>query len=248
MLIIPAIDLLGGNVVRLRQGRENSAKVYSDNPVETALSFQKAGARLIHVVDLDGAFGRPGQNDVVIREMADALSIPMELGGGIRSLDRVGYWLNRGVTRIILGSAAVKNPDLIRKAVQKYSNRSVIAGVDIRDNRVSVSGWQEDTAASGLALAREMVNLGLSQIIVTEIATDGMLTGPRLESMKEIAERTGLHVIASGGIGAMEDLKQVADTAACGIRGIIVGRAIYENKVALEDAIQQFQGGENWIL
>ncbi|MFC1502524.1 1-(5-phosphoribosyl)-5-[(5-phosphoribosylamino)methylideneamino]imidazole-4-carboxamide isomerase [bacterium] len=246
MLIIPAIDLLAGQVVRLRQGMESSAVVYSEKPVETAGIFQEEGARLIHVVDLDGAFGRPGVNDGVIQSMADSLSIPIELGGGIRSMDRIGYWLNRGISRVILGSAAVNNPEMMDKAIRQYSSRSVIAAVDLRNGKVSIQGWQEDTELDGLDLAMDLKSAGLSQIIITEISTDGMLTGPRLDTMIRIAQKTGLDIIASGGIRSIADLKEVAGNAHHGIRGVIIGKAVYENNLSVREAVLQYQKEEDW--
>jgi phosphoribosylformimino-5-aminoimidazole carboxamide ribotide isomerase len=225
---------------------ESSAVIYSDNPVQTALTFQGAGARCIHVVDLDGAFGRPNINDVVIQNLADALSIPIELGGGIRSPDRIGYWLNRGVFRVILGSATVNNPGMIDKAVRRYGSRSIIAGVDLRNGKASIHGWQEETRTDGLELVRDMKYAGLSQIIITEISTDGMLAGPKLDIMIRIARTTGISIIASGGVRSMEDLKLVSEYTEDGIRGIIVGKALYENTVSLRDAIRRFQRDEDW--
>lgn len=245
MLIIPAIDLLGGNVVRLSQGAEETAVVYDNNPLRVATEFEKAGAKWIHVVNLDGAFGRPGMNDIVITQFIQYLSIPIELGGGIRTLDRIEFWLERGVRRVVVGSLAVKEPDLIAKAIRKHGNESIIVGLDIRDGKVAISGWQENTSIHYLDLARQMESMGLKRVIITDIATDGMLSGPRLESMTEIAKKTKLKVIASGGVSKPKDLAPIAKVEKKGIEGVIIGRAIYEKKLSLKRALLKYPQPEN---
>ncbi len=241
MFIIPAIDLLGEKVVRLQQGREETAKVYSDDPVQFAIEYQKAGAQWIHVVNLDGAFGRSGINDALIIELAETLSIPFELGGGIHTMDQIGYWLNRGISRVVLGSIAVKDPDIVEKAVRKYGNKAIIAGIDVRDRQVMISGWTEGSDIEAVDLAKKMRIAGLTRIIVTDIRTDGMLTGPNVDVMTEIAEKTGLSIIASGGVGSIEDCEKIFNESHRGIEGIITGRALYENKLNLKTAIDKFQ-------
>lgn len=241
MQIIPAIDLLGNKVVRLSQGVENTATVYSSKPIEIAKGFHEAGAKWIHIVDLDGAFGRDGVNDDLIEQITSAVPIPVELGGGIRSIDCIGYWLNRGVSRVVIGSAAVKNPDMVEKAVRKYGNKGIVVGIDIKGNEVAIHGWTEGSGMDYLELAKKMKTAGLARTIVTDICTDGMLTGPKLKPMVDIAENTGLAVIASGGMSDIEDLKVIAEHAVCGIEGIIIGRAIYEKRLDLKEAITKYQ-------
>jgi phosphoribosylformimino-5-aminoimidazole carboxamide ribotide isomerase len=241
MFIIPAIDLLGGKVVRLQQGREKTAKIYSDDPIQFALEYQKAGAKWIHVVDLDGAFGRSGINDALIIGLAETLSIPFELGGGIHTMDQIGYWLNRGVGRVVLGSIAVKEPEIVEKAIRKYGNKAIVAGIDVRDGEVMISGWTEGADVEAVDLAKKMKIAGLARIIVTDIRTDGMLTGPNADVMTEIAEKTGLSIIASGGVGNIEDCEKIFNESRRGIEGIITGRALYENKLDLKTAIKKFQ-------
>ncbi len=240
MLIIPAIDLLGGKVVRLSQGAEETAVVYDDDPLRVATEFEKAGARWIHVVNLDGAFGRPGMNDTVITQFIQYLSIPIELGGGIRTLDRIEFWLERGIGRVIVGSMAVKDPDLIGRAIQKHGDESIIVGLDIRDGNVAISGWQENTSIHSLDLANQMKSAGLKRVIITEITTDGMLSGPQLDSMIKIAKKTKLKVIASGGISKPKDLAPIAKAEKQGIEGVIIGRAIYEKKLSLKRALAKY--------
>ncbi len=244
MLIIPAIDLLGEKVVRLQQGREETAKVYSDDPVQFALKYQEDGAKWIHVVDLDGAFGRSRINDALIIELAETLSIPFELGGGIHTMDQIGYWLNRGVSRIVLGSIAVRKPEIVEKAIRKYGNKAIVAGIDVRDRQVMISGWTEGAGVEAVDLAKKMKIAGLARIIVTDIRTDGMLTGPNADVMTEIAEVTGLSIIASGGVGSIEDCEKIFHASDKGIEGIITGRALYENKLDLKTAIEKFQTEE----
>ena len=241
MIIIPAIDLLDGKVVRLMQGEEQSAKVYADDPLEFALRYQEAGARWIHVVNLDGAFGRPGMNDAVIERISRNVNISIELGGGIRTMDRIEFWLERGIDRVVLGSVAVHSPEIVKQAIQKHGPESIVAGIDIHEGHVAVSGWTEKTEIQFIELAQQMKNLGIQRTIVTDIATDGMLTGPNIDTMIDIAGNTGLYVIVSGGVGSMEDIRKVADAADFGIEGVIVCKAIYENKIDVAQAIQQYQ-------
>jgi len=241
MQIIPAIDLLGNRVVRLSQGIEDTATVYSDNPIEIAKGFHEAGAWWIHIVDLDGAFGRNGVNDDLIEQITAAVPVQVELGGGIRTVDRIGYWLNRGITRVVIGSAAVKDPNMVEKAVRKYGNIGIVVGIDIKDNEAAIHGWTEGSGVDYLDLAKKMKTAGLARFIVTDITTDGMLTGPKLKPMVDIAENTGLAVIASGGISELNDLEVIAEYAGHGIEGIIIGRAIYENRLDLKEAIDRYQ-------
>jgi phosphoribosylformimino-5-aminoimidazole carboxamide ribotide isomerase len=244
MIIIPAIDLLDGKVVRLAQGKEKSAKVYSDDPLEFAIQFQEAGARWIHLVNLDGAFGRPGMNDAVIERISRNVNVPIELGGGIRTLDRIDFWLDRGISRLILGSVTVKSPEIIEQAIEKHGPDPIIAGIDIHDEQVAISGWTEKTEIHFIEMAERMKELGIIRTIVTDISTDGMLAGPNMESMIHIARDTGLKVIVSGGIATLQDIQRVSDAGKFGIEGVIVGKAIYENKIDIHQAIQKFQTAE----
>jgi phosphoribosylformimino-5-aminoimidazole carboxamide ribotide isomerase len=212
MLIIPAIDLLGGRVVRLVQGDEKRSVVYSDDPSAVASAFEKAGAVWIHVVDLDGAFGRPGVNDAAVRGVLDSVSAKIELGGGIRSMDAVGRILARGAARVILGSAAAQNPELVVQSVERFGGDKIVAGIDVKDGMAVVHGWR------------------------------GMLAGPRLEAAFGIARETGLGVIVSGGVSGMRDLEEIQEGAVPGVEGVIVGKAYYEKKIDLKEAMDRFQG------
>lgn len=241
MIIIPAIDLLDGKVVRLEQGEEKSAKIYSDDPLEFALQFQDAGAKWIHVVNLDGAFGRPGMNDAVIERITRNVSVPVELGGGIRTIDRIEFWMERGVKRVVLGSVAVRAPEIVDRAIHQFGSDAIIVGIDVHENNVAIAGWTEKTNIHCIDLAAQMKSLGLKRIIVTDISTDGMLTGPNIDTMIDIAGNTGLTVIISGGVGSIDDIETVANAADFGIEGVIVGKAIYENKIDIFHAIEQYQ-------
>jgi len=240
MLIIPAIDLLGRKVVRLRQGAEESAHVYFDNPLEVALDFQEAGAKWIHVVDLDGAFGRPGKNDSVIQKIVDSLSISLELGGGIRSMDRIQFWMDAGIGRIIMGSIAVQKPEVVEEAIKKFDADRVIVGIDARDGKVATHGWTQDASINAVDLAVQMKEMGLERTIITDISTDGMLTGPKLDTMLSIYQKTGLKVIASGGVSCLGDLEEIAKYADA-IEGAIIGRAIYEKRFTVKEAVDTFK-------
>lgn len=241
MLIIPAIDILGNKVVRLRQGKEATANVYSEDPLKTALYFEESGAHWIHIVDLDGAFGRSTVNDQTIRQIAEQLLIPVELGGGIRSRERIDYWLNHGIDRVVLGSVAVENQELVNSSIKYYGHESIVIGIDIREGRLAVHGWQKKTSIGYLDCAKTMQDLGINRLIVTEISTDGMLSGPQLEAAIDIVKNCALKVITSGGVSSLKDLKTISQVTRLGIEGVIIGRAIYENKFTVKEAVDLFQ-------
>lgn len=244
MQIIPAIDLLNGKVVRLHKGAEETAKVYSEKPWEIADSFQSAGAEWIHIVDLDGAFGRSGINDSVIQRIIKQSSIPIQLGGGIRSVDAITAMFNLGISRIILGSIAVTYPDFARKAIQKFGQEHVIVGIDARDNKVSTHGWTKDNPIMAIDFAKEMAGFGVKRFIVTDINTDGMLCGVQPQLMLDIATQTGAKVIVSGGVASIADIDELMKKGDNIIEGVIIGRAIYENKLDLKEAIRGAKPGK----
>lgn len=240
MLIIPAIDIMDGKVVRLRQGTEATARIYFNNPVEVALHFKNSGAKWIHIVDLDGAFGRFEKNDSIIKEIVKSQNVSVELGGGIRGLDRIQFWLDSGIGRVILGSAAVEKSKSVEKAIQTWGPEKVIVSIDARDGKVATHGWTKASSKDTNDLAVQLANMGLKRTIVTDIGTDGMLTGPKLDTMLSIYRNTGLKIIASGGVSGMHDLVEISKHSDA-IEGAIVGRAIYEKRFALKEAIDQFQ-------
>ncbi len=241
MVIIPAIDLLDSKVVRLEKGKENTAVVYDEYPEKTARKFETAGARWIHVVDLDGAFGRADVNRESLLKIIQSVSCGIELGGGIRSYSQAEYWLKAGIGRVILGSAAIENPRLVEKLLNDFGPEQIIAGLDLKDGKVSVNGWQKTVQKTGLQLAREMAHTGLIRTIVTDIDTDGMLAGPKLDEMLKIAESTGLKVIVSGGVSEWSDLHEISGLQNRGLEGAIIGKALYENRIDLKNVIKHFQ-------
>jgi phosphoribosylformimino-5-aminoimidazole carboxamide ribotide isomerase len=234
MVIYPAIDVKEGRCVRLAQGRFNDVTIYSDNPVEMALKWESMGAQYLHVVDLDGArLGEP-QNIGVISEMAVKLGIPIQLGGGIRTIEMLELILCKGVHRAILGTSAVKNQGFVRKALKTFESNIAIA-IDAKDGMVAIEGWAKTSEFTAVGFARKMEDLGAKTIIYTDISRDGMLTGPNLKAMEEMAGAVGIQVIASGGVSKLEDIKSLKEI---GVSGVIIGKALYTGDVKLEEALE----------
>ena len=235
MKIIPAIDLKNGRCVRLIQGKEDRETVYVEDPVETALSFEEQGAEQIHLVDLDGAFRGESKNLEQVKRIAQAVKVPLELGGGIRSLDDISRVFDFGVSFVIIGTIAVKNPKILEEAIERFGNQ-LILGLDAKDGKVAVSGWVEITEFSDEEFAIQWKQFGIDRVIYTDIARDGMLTGPNLSSLRRMAISTGLKVTASGGVSSLDDLKQLAELERDGVDEVIVGKAIYERHLNLREA------------
>lgn len=232
--VIPAIDLRGGRCVRLIQGQSHQETVYSYEPVEVALGFQQGGAQRLHVVDLDGAFsGEPGNLDT-IRAITRAVDMPVEVGGGIRNLETIELILEAGAEYAILGTAACEDPDLVAEACKLHPGR-IIAGIDARNGLAAVRGWVDDTEMDALELARQMGDIGIQEIIFTDIARDGMLTGPNLEALTWITG-AGVNVIASGGVSSLEDIRAIARLQDPNIVGVITGQALYTRRFTMEEA------------
>ncbi|HHV63930.1 MAG TPA: 1-(5-phosphoribosyl)-5-[(5-phosphoribosylamino)methylideneamino]imidazole-4-carboxamide isomerase [Peptococcaceae bacterium] len=238
MIIYPAIDLKDGQVVRLLQGRMEDATVYSDNPAQVAAGFWAKGARYLHVVDLNGAFVGQPVNDQALKSIVQSVPLKIQVGGGIRSLERIEELLEMGISRVILGTAAVRNPKLVEEAVQRFGDQ-IIVGIDARDGLVAVEGWAEATQLKAEELGKAMREIGVSRIIFTDIARDGTLSGPNIESTVKMAEVTGLKIIASGGISTLNDLQKLKAEAERGvaIEGAIVGKALYSGAFTLEEAL-----------
>ena len=243
MLLIPAIDIREGQCVRLYQGKMEEVTVYSEDPVEIALFWEKAGAPMLHVVDLDAAFSGTPQNLDVIERMMNTLSIPIQVGGGIRSTDTIKKIFDIGAKRVILGTIAINNPDLVMKAVEQYGE-GIIVGIDSKDGFVAVEGWEATTHKTSLELAEEMEGLGVSRIIYTDTKRDGTLEGPNIDATKEIAEKTTLKIIASGGMSSLEDIKKVMSLEKIGVEGVIIGKALYAEKISYSEALKVV-GGDN---
>lgn len=234
MIVIPAVDLRHGRCVRLRQGRPEDETVFGDDPVAMALRWQNAGAPRLHVVDLDGAFeGRPMQLGIVSR-MSDAVEIPVQLGGGLRAEADVEAALAAGVDRAILGTAALGDIDLVTRLVRRYGD-AICVGIDARDGRVAVRGWAETTSRLAVDLARDVAGAGVRRVIATDIATDGMLTGPNLESIQAMAAAFSGALIASGGVSRAEDVRALAAVGGGCVEGVIVGQALYAGSYSLAE-------------
>ncbi|MBR2635424.1 MAG: 1-(5-phosphoribosyl)-5-[Oscillospiraceae bacterium] len=234
MKLLPAIDLLGGNCVRLFRGDFDTAHQVADDPLSTARSFQKAGSGWIHMVDLDGARTGDGINRPVILHVAQNTSLKVEVGGGIRSMDAIDTYLQGGVSRVILGSAALEDPALVKKAVEQYGQR-IAVGIDAKNGQVAARGWLSTSSVDYLTLAKQMENLGVSTIIFTDIAKDGMMLGPNFEQMKALRQAVSCDLVASGGIRSLEDLQQLQDI---GIDWAILGKSIYQGAIDLAKALK----------
>lgn len=237
MLIFPAIDLLGGKAVRLRQGQRDTATIYSESPWELAAAFAAAGAPRVHVVDLDAAFsGGVEHNRSTIRRIIDATTVDVEIGGGVRSLDDCQRLFDLGAEFAVLGTAAIKTPELVDAACAKFPGRIIVA-VDAREGNVSVEAWQESTSASALDIGETVARAGAAAVLYTDIGRDGMRTGPNLEATARLADRIApCPVIASGGVATLDDIDATLKTGAI---AVVIGKAIYEKAFTVEEAIRR---------
>jgi phosphoribosylformimino-5-aminoimidazole carboxamide ribotide isomerase len=241
MIIIPAIDLKGGQCVRLSQGDMDRATVYSENPAEMAKTWQSMGAQRIHVVDLNGAVsGQPKNRDAIIA-IVSAVSVPVQLGGGIRDIETIKEYFSCGIDRVILGTAAIKNPLFLEESCRAWPGR-IIVGIDATDGMVCVQGWTEKTAMSVVDLVKKIEHLPLAAIVFTDIKRDGMLTGPNIESTAQLARSTHIPVIASGGVSRIEDIEALLTAEQSGVSGVIIGRALYTGNLDLRECIRIAEG------
>ncbi len=234
MIILPAIDIQNGNCVRLYQGDFSTAQKVADSPLETALHFREAGANWIHMVDLDGARTGDMTNAAIFLEVAKYSGLKVELGGGIRTLDTISYYLEQGISRVILGSAAVKDPSLVRQAVQEFGEQ-VAVGIDAREEMVATEGWLDTSTIHYLDLAKRMEETGVKYIIFTDIAKDGTLSGSNLKQLSAINQTVSCQIIASGGIRDLADIRACKDL---NLYGVICGKSIYSGSLALSDAVK----------
>ena len=235
MIIIPAIDLKDGKCVRLLQGKEDEVTVYSDDPPAMANKWVDLGARLLHLVDLDGAFSGEQKNYDKIRAIRKAIQIPIELGGGIRDISRIDKLVNIGIDRVIIGTSAASNPDMVKEASKKYPGQ-VIVGIDAKDGKVAVKGWVEITELDAVEFAQSVEMFGIAGIIYTDISRDGMLIGPNLDAMAKMVESVKVPVIASGGVSNIEDIKSLMKID--NLWGVITGKALYSGALDLREAIE----------
>lgn len=236
MIVIPAIDLKEGKCVRLEQGLMDKDTVFNDNPAAQALAWQQQGAELLHIVDLDGAFAGKPKNKGAIEAIVKTLSIPAQLGGGIRDIATIEAYLALGLSRVIIGTAAQRNPELVREACRKFPGR-IVVGIDAKNGMVAVQGWAEMTDVTAVDLARKFEGFGVSAIIYTDISRDGMLQGPNLEATRSLAEAITIPVIASGGVSSLQDIKNLMAIESSGVTGVITGKAVYTGAIRLSEAI-----------
>lgn len=237
MQIYPAIDLKNGQCVRLKQGKFDDVTFYGNDPVQQAGKWVTSGATYIHVVDLDGARTGNGENLEAIKRIAETYKIPVETGGGIRNMRDIEDRINAGVSRVIIGTAAVNNPDLVKEAVRIYGNK-IAVGIDASNGMVAINGWEKISDIKAIDLCKRMGEYGVKYIIYTDISKDGMMSGPNIESTKELIEKTGINIIASGGVTTMSDIKKVAEI---GAEGVIIGKALYQGNLDLKEVIDKFE-------
>ena len=240
MIIIPAIDIKEGRCVRLLQGKMEDQTIYSDNPVQMAQSWVAQGGQILHVVDLDGAVQGKPVNFETIRSILETVTVPVQVGGGLRDLDSMAAYLAAGASRIVLGTAAVQDRKLLEEACRQSPGRIIVA-IDSREGQVAIRGWQEVSDQSAVQLARELQTLPIAGLLVTDIQRDGMLTGPNLPFLEEMVQASSIPVLASGGVRSLEDIRQLLKIQ--GLYGVIVGKALYEGLLPLEKAIAQTREG-----
>jgi phosphoribosylformimino-5-aminoimidazole carboxamide ribotide isomerase len=242
VILFPAIDLKGGKCVRLVHGDMAQATEFNDSPADQARKFTAAGCQWLHVVDLDGAFAGKAVNEAAVGAILGAVGeVPVQLGGGIRDENGIAQWLERGVRRIILGTVALRNPALVKSACQRWPG-CIVVGIDARNGYVAVEGWAKTSTMKALDLALAFENAGVAAIVYTDIGRDGAMAGPNVEATVDLAFALTTPVIASGGVSSLSDLKALKQHEDSGIVGVICGRALYDGRIALPDAIKVLQG------
>jgi phosphoribosylformimino-5-aminoimidazole carboxamide ribotide isomerase len=239
MIILPAIDIKNGKVVRLKQGDFNQETVYSNNPLEIAKQFEKAKAKWLHIVDLDGASQEKNRNIEIIKEIRENTSLSIQTGGGIRTEEDVKRLIDIGIDRVIIGTLAVKNPELLNKIVNKFGSEKILISIDPRDGKVATSGWKEESEVKVIDFAKKLEQMGIKYILYTDIKRDGMLSGPDIKGLKELKENTSLKIIASGGISSLKDIEKLNEL---NFYGVITGQALYTNQFNLKEAIEKVGG------
>ena len=238
MLIIPAVDIRQGNCVMLQQGKIADETIYSKDPVFMAKLWKAKGAERLHVVDLDGSFSGNQSNNTIIGNICLSVDMPVQIGGGIRSMKRIDEIFTLGASYAILGTVAIYNPDVVRQAIDKYGSERIIVAVDIFEDKVAIGGWKEITPVTTLEMIDKLKNMGVKEIIYTDISKDGMLKGPNIDGLKKIAKASKMNVIASGGVTTIDDVKKIAKLEKIGVIGAIVGKALYTEDFKLEEAIR----------
>lgn len=238
MQIYPAIDIIDGKAVRLMQGSFDKVTVFNDSVVSAADEWVEQGASYIHIVDLDGArYGKTFVTDIIKDIKKKYPSLPIQTGGGVRNMEDIDNRINSGASRVIIGTAAVKNPQLVKDAVIKYGDK-IAVGIDAKDGKVAIAGWEEVSDITALDLCFKMKEIGIKTIIYTDISKDGMMCGPNIQATKELIDKTGMSIIASGGVSKMEDLENVSSINA---QGVIIGKALYGGALKLNEVIKRFE-------
>jgi phosphoribosylformimino-5-aminoimidazole carboxamide ribotide isomerase len=243
MIVIPAIDLKGGRCVRLEQGLMEKDTVFNDNPGAQAAEWQRQGGELLHIVDLDGAFAGEPKNRTAIESIVKSVTIPTQLGGGIRDIATIEAYLSLGIGRVIIGTAAQRNPEFVQEACQKFPGK-IVVGIDAKNGMVAVQGWAEVTGVTATDLAKKMEGYGVSAIIYTDISRDGMMQGPNIEATKALAVSISIPVIASGGLSSLKDIENLMAIESSGVTGVITGKAIYSGAINLAEAIALTKRGK----
>ncbi len=236
MILFPAIDLKNGECVRLLRGDMNDATTFNDDPAAQAREFEAAGAEYLHIVDLNGAFEGKPVNEDAVKSILSAISIPAQLGGGIRTMETIDRWLELGVSRVILGTAALHNADLVYEVCEKYPGQ-IVVGIDSREGKVAIEGWATKSGVTTEELGKAYENAGVAAIIYTDVGRDGAMEGPDLEGTEALLRAISTPVIASGGVSSLEDLRKLKQLEPLGLAGIISGRAIYDGAIPLQDGI-----------
>jgi len=236
LIIIPAVDIKGGKCVRLRQGLMDEETIFSDNPEEMALKWEEKGAKRLHLVDLDGAVKGEASNKEVVQNIVKAVSVPVQLGGGIRNMEIIEDYIDMGIDQVILGTVAYKNSDLVEEACKRYAGK-IIVSIDSKDGYISIEGWTEQTRMAAIDLAKNFENMGVNSIIYTDIKRDGMETGPNLDAIRRFAGALNMQVIAAGGISSLRDIEDLSALEKYGVNGAIIGKALYSGLIKLEEAI-----------
>lgn len=245
MHVIPVIDIRGGQCVCLRQGQFHDAEVYSHTPANIARMWESENASCIHIVDLDGALAGHSVNDELIKNIIDSVTIPVQVGGGIRTINDIETKLSLGVSKVIIGTQAVDNPDFVKYAIDNFGPDKIIVSIDARDGMAAIKAWEKTSSINAVNLGIKMLHIGVENIIYSDISKDGMLKGPNIERTEEIIKSTGINIIAAGGISSLNDLERLNDI---GAYGTMIGKALYENRVSLKEAIELYEKGERYGL
>lgn len=248
MNIIPAVDIKDGRCVRLVQGQMDAETVFSDDPASMARQWDRMGAELIHVVDLDGAIKKKPQNFEIIENIVNTVSASVQVGGGIRNLEIIDQYINLGVERVIIGTEAIRNPELVDAACKAFPGR-IVVGIDARNGRVAIEGWTEETEMDAIELAKRFENSGVAVINFTDIHRDGMQTGPNIEETRRLAESVAIPVVASGGVSTLEDIQNLLPLEPVGVVGVITGKALYSGTLNFKEALRLTrQGKQSWVV